>query len=228
MRWSRIMWNRVGFCVFLVGLLSVPNVASAELYRWVFDQSVYQVDPGATVDVSVYLEEAIEAGDTPIFDSSQGDGLGSIGLAVYWNDAPPSDPAKVLNDSDVSENPAFDFVDTAAALADHAELNELILFNDPVYGVEDPTDTFRVLAGTFTFTAGSVAGEETLIRATDLDPGQDDTLDSLGNVALDSLIAEATATVNVVPEPGSLVLVLTGALGGLALLYRRAHRASRP
>jgi len=192
---------------------------------WVFDQPVYQVAPGGTVDVSVYLQETVEAGDTPIFDSSQGDGLGSIGLSLFWNDAPPSDPAKVLNDSDVSENPAFDFVDTAAALADHAELNELILFNDPVYGIENPTDTFRVLAGTFTFTAGSVAGENTLIRATDLDPGQDDTLDSFGNVVLDSLISEATATVNVVPEPGSFVMLL-GALG-MALFYARTRRASR-
>jgi len=192
---------------------------------WVFDQPVYQVAPGGTVDVSVYLQETVEAGDTPIFDSSQGDGLGSIGLSLFWNDAPPSDPAKVLNDSDERENPAFDFVDTAAALADHAELNELILFNDPVYGIENPTDTFRVLAGTFTFTAGSVAGENTLIRATDLDPGQDDTLDSFGNVVLDSLISEATATVNVVPEPGSFVMLL-GALG-MALFYARTRRASR-
>ena len=227
MRRSAIVVSRMGFGVLLLGLFLVPNVVSAASYRWVFDQSVYEANPGATVGVSVYLEETIEAGEIAIFDSSQGDGLGSIGLAVYWSDAPPSEPAKVLGDSDISENAGFDYVDTAAALADHAELNELILFNDPVYGVENPTDTYRVLAGTFTFTAGSVTGEQTLIRATDLSAAQDDTLDSYGNVALDPFITDGTASINVVPEPGSLALLLAGVLG-LALLCVRTRLANRP
>jgi len=204
----------------VVGCL-VASIASAEpTYQWVFDQSFYHVKLGETVDVSVYLEETIEEGDTPILDSSRGDGLGSIGLSVYFSDE-PSDPAKVLNDSDVSENPAFDYVERAIAMADHAELNELILDNDPVYGVEDPANTFRVLAGTFTFTRGNVPGEKTLIWATDLDPNQDDTLDSPGNVVLDSLIADGTA---IIPEP-STIMILLGALAAIPfLLWSRRHR----
>ncbi len=209
----------------------VAGIASAEpTYRWVFDQSVYEVNPGGAVDVRIYLEEAIQGNDTGILDSSAGNGLGSIGLAIYFPDRlavytpespQPSEPAKVRNDSDVMANPAFDFSDMPAAFGDHAELNELILLNPPIYGVQGPVNTFRVVAGTFTFTAGNVPWEKTPIRATDLDPNMDDTLDSLGNVVLDSLIADGTATIYVVPEPGSITLLAAAVLSSLAFFRRR-------
>lgn len=215
----------VGWCaviVVAVGLFACPSDCTADItYRWVFEQSIYQVNPGETVDLVLYLEERTQTGDVAITDPDAGVGLGSIGVKVLWDDF-ATEPAKVLNDADVIPNPAFDWPDITKAYTDRAELNELIYFGTPpVYGTKDPTDplTFLTLAGTFRFTAGNIAGEQTAVRVTDLDPLFDDTLDSTGGM-LDDLIADGRAIIQTVPEPSSFLLGLA-LIGGLFVVRMR-------
>ena len=86
-----------------LAFLFVPSLAHADsAYQLVFDQGAYQVDPGAQLSVNVYLQEQVSGGSASVLAT---DGLISAGLRVSFDLSPlPSDPAKILSDSDVTPN----------------------------------------------------------------------------------------------------------------------------
>jgi hypothetical protein len=206
-------------------LVVVPAYAD---YMYVFDQSNYSVIPGGKVDVNVFLQET---GNTTTVLRDVG--LIGAGVQVRFDDPPqPSTPAEVLTNADVINNPQFEEVWNATSKAhptlSYADLS-LATFGT-VFGLEIPlgSGTYRVALGTFTFTAGTVPGEVTHIRATDFSADSDTIAADANYTVLDSLIADGTATIITVPEPSALVL---GVVAGLALVARcwnpRTPRSAR-
>ncbi len=205
--------------------LSLADTARADLaYRWVFDADSYVVAPGEKFAVKVYLEEAGGASDVGILNPDSGVGMFGLGVGVFFGDAPqPTDRAAVLATSDILANLVFN--DTAGhkreLFADYASLIEVSTAENPIYGELVSGNTYRLLAGTFMFTAGDVPGETTLIRAAD--NSSHDSSISLGFDILDQSIGEGRAMITTVPEPSSLVLmgIVAVCLGGWQVRRRR-------
>ena len=143
-------------------------------------------------------------------------GIVSGSTRVFFNEpVVPGDPATVVAAGDITPNVNFD---------DPFLTN---VFLDPgisaglVGGVDILTPAITgnsILLGTFTFTAGSVGGEVTNLRATDLDAFFDDTVADNGAL-LDALIQDGFATITVtgaaVPEPATGVIVGAFLLAGI-------------
>jgi hypothetical protein len=189
------------------------------LYQYVFGQDNYPVSPGGTVDVQVYLQETIGQFDTPVLAPGSV-GLIAAGVRLEAGDPPqPSQPARVLSTFDILENPAFDFP-TPSLTGSNAGLSLGTLLNPTVIGREQSAGVFRMLLGTFRFTAGSLPGESTPLRATDYDPGFDDVVTGDMRVLDARPIYDGTATITVVPEPQALTLLAAAALAGATCWLR--------
>ncbi len=223
----RRMLVRVGLGLAMVtATLTVADRARAEIsYQWVFDKDLYVVNPGEKVDVKVYLEEKVGAGDKSLLNAADGLGMFSMGLGVFFGDDPqPLEPAKVLTVADIAHNPAFIDLPRKSVFSTYAILVEPTT-DVPVFGELFADNTYRLWAGTFSFTAGSIAGEVTPLRASDNDEVQDDTWPfPLDRDQIDQLIGDGVARIQTVPEPSSLVLIgIAGVcLGGWHLRRRRS------
>jgi hypothetical protein len=137
-------------------------------------------------------------------------------VQVICSDSPqPTQPARMTALSDITPNPDFD-VPTPSLTATGAKLALGKLVGPAVTGEEFSDGVYRLLLGTFRFTAGNVPNESTPIRAADFDPGFSDFATGDGKVLDASPIPDARATITVIPEPGSLVLLAVGVLGGMA------------
>lgn len=213
------------YCCIIACLLSVfASRAHGDLI-YAFDQSNYQVAVNGTIDVQVFLQQFGSIAGDPADLST--DGLTSGSVQLFFNDTPPSDPAEVLMTSDILPNPALD--DTL--LGAEFDLNPGVsaAFVD---GVDfTPLLGTNILLGTFTFTAGSVAGEVTNLRTSDW-RAFDDTV--AGNfAALDGVIGNTTATITTfssaaVPEPSSFVpLLLLAMVGVRRIRYRTSGSNAR-
>ena len=213
----RFMRFSFSIALFMGTLIAAHKALADVQYQWVFDRDTYLVDPGGTIDVSIYLQETVGTGDVSLLDPAGNVGMFSLGLGVYFGDDPqPADPAKVLDPANIMPNPAFDdrgsvqtrVFDTYATLVEPT--TDIPVFGD-LYG----TNTYRLLAGTFTFTAGSIEGEITPLRASDNSEKLDDSYPfPLDLDAIDALIGEGFAKIQTtsVPEPSSIVLLGIAAL----------------
>jgi len=201
---------------------SAASAAPADnLYQYVFGNSSYTVACDGTVDVSVYLQETVGPQGTPVLSSS-GVGLSTAGVKVLFSDPPqPIQPTRVLKLTDIWENMAFDFPTPSLTDTD-ADLALATLLNPSVTGEEISPGVYRLLLGTFHFTAGTVAGESTPIRATDYDPRFDDVVTGGDMRVLDNLIQDGSATITTVPEPAAVEMLAAAILaGGLLWKFRR-------
>ena len=96
-------------------------------------------------------------------------------------------------------------------------------------------NTYRILLGTFTIQAGDVLGETTTFSVDDcenpLTPGTDYNTfywdDILAENPLDPLLTSASFSVTVVPEPGTLILVISAGVVMLCLLFKKRFRCVR-
>ena len=216
---------RLGILVLAVGLCGGPAAHADLLYE--FNQANYSVAAGGSVLVDVFLHQT---DPTAILSTV---GLSSAGVRVHFDEPPlPSQPAKVLGLGDLLGNAAFN--DPASPVKDLVANHSAGLFE---FGDLDPahfTGVFavgdRILLGTFRFTAGSIGGQVTHLRAGDFNAQLDDTVAMNGDV-LDRLIADGSATITVeqgtfvIPEPSALLLLGCGALGLLGRGWRRNARA---
>lgn len=208
------------------------------MYEFTFDQSVYEVQPGETVTVSVYLYETVTSGNTSVLAT---EGLITGGVRIsYGSSTSPTDPATV---TDMSAGPSFTNegdLDSATLYTGAEVLAGGSGLANPVAGIQVSTFTpdygtvvagtnnkeYQILLGTVTFTAGNVVGETTTIRASDLFTSSDDNTTDYGRV-LDSSIWSTTAAIVVVPEPASWVgLAGMGLTAGVCwrIRSRRARR----
>jgi hypothetical protein len=213
---------RLGLTIALWALLTCGTARADFMYQFAFDQANYNVAPGGTVDVQVFLQETVSGGSTSRLSS---DGLISAGVKVRFDESAPSDPAKILATADMSFNPAFNstVLDLRTLSAGTSgQLTEAVGLGSPaVHATGGPT-TFSVLVGTYHFTAGSTAGQVTHLRATL--PSLASNVTGTG-LRLDPLIGDGSATITtgaqVVPEPSSLVLLAIGVLSTCCFTWRR-------
>ncbi len=210
-------------------LLASSIAEAGSVYQFAFGQTTYQVDPGSQVLVDVYLQEQVSGGSASVLAS---DGLIGVGVRVSFDVSPlPSDPARILHVSDVTSNDApggfVGYQGAAVAPGSFADLSESIgILDSPVTATDLGGGLYRILIGTFRFTAGSIADQTTLIQATDI-PGLSDTVTG-GGADLDSLISAGTASIEVragaVPEPSSWVAMALGVIGAGGYGLARRHR----
>jgi hypothetical protein len=218
------MQRRIIALLVVVTLFMVAATARADSLFYAFDQSNYTVAPGVTVPVKVYLEET---GGTVLADA----GLQGVGLTVSWDNS----LTQVLAPADVVLNPSFNVV------YDHSAYptSKYTQLEGGIYpGVVSPTLTagvYKILVGTFNFTAGATPGVTHLLTADyDPDPMSFDTVtgpsaNPAENYAvLDSMIANgaATITVGTTPEPSTLVLSGIAALAFFAFRSRQKTRVA--
>jgi len=218
-----------------------PVAQASSMYEFRFDQSTYEVAPGGTVTVSVYLYETVTAGDTSMLAT---DPLVSTGVRISYGSATnPSQPATATV-ADVNAAPAFtnEPYDNVVILSAAEVQDGGAGAPDPIVGLDVSSWTavpgqvvpgtdgkqYSVLIGTVTFTAGDVVGETTTIKASDLYTGSTETyLNSF--TSLDSApIWTGTAQITVVPEPACWVgLAGMGLTAGIfwKIRSRRLRRA---
>jgi hypothetical protein len=206
------MIERLAKTIWTVPLFfCVVNTSWAATYSYEFDLSSYEVSLGGTVDVSVYLRET---GGT-VF---HGSGLIGAGVKVRFDNPPvPSNPAKIMTTSDVTNISNFELEWSKSAKPESGYADLLLGTWNYVYGIEAAPGVYRIPLGKFRFSAGTVLGQVTNIRATDYDLSSADVVyydNELNPVELDGLLANATATITVIPEPGTLSLLL---IAGLSL-----------
>jgi hypothetical protein len=214
------MTARIFYCLVAIAMSLWSGAASAasqnfNSYEYTFGQSIFSVMPGGTVEVPVYFQETVGSQDISILAPS-GSGLVGAGVQVICSDSPqPMQPARITALSDIIANPAFD-VPTPSLTAPGAKLALGKLVGPAVKGEEFSDGVYRLLLGTFRFTAGNVPNEFTPIRATDFDTGFSDFVTGSGKVLDASPIPDARATIAVIPEPSSLALFAVTVLVGMA------------
>lgn len=208
------------FSICLFALLAFfPSMTWADVI-YAFEHTNYNVAAGGTVDIKVYLEQT--GGETILTDF----GIISASVNVLFNEVPgPLEPAQVLNDFDITPNSFFDdpiltevFHDpgVSAGLVGVVDIGSPVITGNSIY------------LGTFTFTAGSIVGEVTELRATDLSLLFEDTV-ALNGTELDGLIADGfsqiTVTSAAVPEPASSAVAGAMVLVGWCVRKRRHRQA---
>lgn len=195
--------------VGLAALLGAGPAHAELVYGYSFDKSSYTVGLGGTVDVSVYLTETGGSGDSFVLDSANGVGMLGTGVRLSYG---AGTLATVVNPAtDIAGNGAFDnFGFGIATDGDSTSAGFTQFASNPVYGIQNSNPlVYSLFLGTFTLTAGSIEGPVTVTA------GRFDTGDNLvtGNFnqvtgyfdALDDIVAGATTTITVLPEPATIV-----------------------
>ena len=210
----------------LAALMFGVDYARADvIYSFVADQAAYDVNPGGTVSVDVYLQETLTGGSASQLVAQHG--LFSFDVAI-WPGSLVSDPAAVIS---AAADSRFD--DTRNDITtDHVraglDVNIHILDSEGVTAEQVDAVTYRVLLATFTIQGGSVPDEVTAFSLTDYEnpssSGPDNNTfywdDISASNPLDSVIGAGSFDVTVVPEPATMALL---AMGGLVIVRRRKH-----
>jgi hypothetical protein len=172
-----------------------------------FDSSSYTVRGGQTVQVEVFLSQT--SGGTPISPSNA---LLTAAVDVSFNN--PSGIAAVLSTSNITGGPLFD----ASVPGLNPTQFQASVADTSLLGI----GTLPVLLGTFTFTGLKAGTTQISVAAHQPGPSFSTTQGAISDPT------PATANINVLPEPSSLMIVLTGGpllVGGLALRRRFPWRS---
>ena len=196
----------LGLGLFVLGR---PGEASATLFLS-FDKPSYTIATNVlpTVQVDVFLSQT--AGGTQI---APGNALLSAAIAVSFSN--PSGIATIVSVGNVGGGPAFDS-SSVGLIGPKATLGETSLLG--IGNLSSP-----LLLGVFTFTA-QAQGTTTISVAT-LGPGP--SFGTVGGSFLDPTNT-ATATITVVPEPATAMMVLSAAgTIGMVACWRRRRGSTR-
>ena len=179
--------------------------------------SAFTVAVGATITVDVWLKESNGA------TALQTPGLNNGGVSLSYNQS-------IANVTALAGNSAFD-TQQPSITPGKASVNDTQVISGGITAPSSGANTDRILLGAFTFT-GVSAGTTTALTSTphagSSPPISDNNLaDSPNYTSIDSLIANANAsiTVTAVPEPGTLVLTgLLASLMGVGAWRRRRRQ----
>jgi hypothetical protein len=231
-------WSSLFIALACLAWATVP-LPAASMYEFTFDQSVYEVQAGQSVTVSVYLYETVTSGTTSVLAT---EGLITAGVRLSYGSS-PTDPATIsgmtaapnfTNEKDLDSATFLTAAEVAAGGTGAA---------NPIGGLQLSTFTpdygtvvagtggkeYQILLGTVTFTAGDVVGETTTIKASDLftNASLADTTTDWGTVLDSFSIWTGTADIVVVPEPASWVGLLGMGLTAGICWRVRSRRARR-
>jgi len=219
-----------------IALLTGGGTANADLeFSFQFDQSNYVASPGGQVAVEVFLRQTGIAGTGQTNILGGPEAVGMVGTGVLVTFGTGLSDAQVLSPSDITGNAAFDnfgFSPFTSVSSGSASLSQSTS-GAPVLGTNVALDTYDLLLGTFTFTAGTVLGQVTTISASiPLDPNDNVAATSPDPTVLTN-IASAGATITVqgavaVPEPNSLFVGIIGSVFFASLVcWPRARARAR-
>ena len=176
--------------------------------------NAFTVAQGSSVNVNLYLTQS--NGETRLTSP----GMQSAGVALTYNNS-------IANTTSVTGNAAFDVQTTSGVGTGKASINDSAVVNPPVTAPTSGANANRILLGQFTFQGASV-GTTSLVTSTphagSKPPIADNVLaDSPTFTSIDSLIANASATITVtaVPEPGSMILCSLAASACALAAWRR-------
>ena len=196
----------------LVGSVLLCDPARGDVtFSYYVSQPNYDVLPGNSIGVPVYLQEAVTDPDVSLLVAE--DGLFSAGVLVQRTASSLGQPVVITLTGTSANEADFDdlFGPTITVVDDHASIFEMRdLGNDSgVLGDETFTGSGvrRILLGTFTFMAGATAGEVTTFQVAD--NTTDDTRTWTSFTLLDPIYS-TSFTVTVVPVPSSILLCITG------------------
>lgn len=213
------------FALALASALGAGSARADAVYRLAAEQSNYTVAVGDTVEVQIFLIEQRDAGD-PSELFGPGAGLISAGFRLTFG---ASDPSQVLLADDITPNPAFDSAVTLmkdATPGSASLLEDVDFVSPPVQGVESAPNVVALWLGTFRFTALAAGMTAVSVEDIDADP-QFINFVAASFTELDPLIQSSRFTINAtnpgtIPEPSSLAMAATAALGLLTAARRRA------
>jgi len=237
----------------LLGLLLAVPARAGRVFQYDFGADQYNVPPGESVDVQVFLVETLTDGDVgnSWLASEQ---LSSAAVRIsYLGDTVPTNAASMPNppepnifgdrqfndpaspykywpgkpDTGGSTQPE-DIPDDIPGLTPIAGLSELRDLASPV-GVSPQVVTagekYRVRLGVFRFVAGPEWYVSTPIQATDLLLDLDETVTFTTGRVLDLDILPGNTLIVTIPEPATLALAFGAILmGGAFRFFRRRSR----
>ena len=215
--------NRFGILI-LAGLLVVvagSEVKAEVVYSYSLNAPSYEVQPGESIDVAVYIQETAIAPDVSLIASDNG--LGTTGFRLEQAGSSLGDPATITG---AALNPEFNDpsnvlpVVTAGTVSLYETVD--LMGTAGVMGADLGSGIRRVFLGTVRFTGSATVGEETTFDVSTRGAAAD-TSTFNSTIPLDGPppapgIGSTTITIRVVPEPATLSLL---ALGSLALIRRK-------
>ena len=213
-------------CLAAFVLLLGGTVSASVIYEYATDQPSYEVEPGGTALVQIFLVETVDGGSTSELVGQNG--LFSFDLAVDVTVA-PSDPATVIaSQANPEFNGVVNNVPPEVVIADR----DFMVESDGVQAVLVDPNTRHILLTTLTIQAGTTVGEVTIFSVANFEnpatPGTDSNTylwdDTLAQTPLDELISPAEFSVTTVPEPSAMVLLIFGLLGLLSWHLARSRR----
>lgn len=229
------------YCLMALAALLGANLAGSALaastFQYVFGAPEYTVGVGEQVTVPVYLLEIVNS-ESSILAT---EGIGTIGVRLsYDSSTTATRPATIADDADITPGDHFSdelddffttYVGTAVSDEGPGAANPVAGISaiawSPVYGDFITESRYSVLIGEFTFTAGDVVGETTVIKASDLFTDRYDTTTYDYGTPLDAGIWSTTTTiVTAVPEPGTWAgLAGMGLMAGAYWRWKSRARA---
>lgn len=169
---------------WIVALLVLTSQAFADVeYRYVTDQIVYNAPrPGATVTVSVFLEERVTGNSKSLVGPGGSQSLSSIAVGLVRE----SGDAKV---SGGTANPKFNLFSEADAVNEGTEGSILVAaINNFQKAIKVGPGVNRILIGTFSIAAGSSNSKFKIVSGSEANRESNAGKNGDGTVATKSLV----------------------------------------